>query len=701
MDYKKYYEFYKLELETHNEEFISSCPFCEKEDHLFISSVTGMYHCKKCDAEGNHLTFITELHKKYLERTTKQEYTLLHKLRGISSESLITAGFAYDPIYERWLVPYRNGSEFLKSLGVFYPSSSMKKNRFTIYKPPGLDLPLFRPFDPKTFTKEVWICEGEWDALAMHTICRSKKKKLPSILGLPGATSWKESFNKSLKDSTVVFFFDNDDAGEKGKEKIRKVASGFTYGFAKWTLTGDGEENVPDKYDIRQLLLDAESRTHALSIVTEMASDADVTVDEVVKPQSKGFTVDMEDIEEIPSFATFSKRIKENFYTNDSMFKSIVIVLGAALAVRLPGEPVWLFLVGEPSSGKSRVIEAFGGSNQYFEYASKVTAESLVSGMKVDGQDTSFLPSLDKKTFFIKDLTVILGQPDIVQQKLWDLLRDAYDGYLKIVYGNGVVREYTGFNFNLVAGVTQAIHRHNDSELGARFLKCDFTGPDFDTNAHMDMAIANRSHHAENKKKFMHTMLGYFKYLMNNIDPENPPLIPKEISDKIKSLGHIVAKLRTKIVKDRYEGMLYRPTSEVPTRLVLQFMNAAQGIAWARQEDEVTFATYQHIKKIAFDSCHELSLEVVEYIFKKGKATRKQIVDDLKLPKTRVHQIISDFVQLGLLEYDLVPNSMASQGRNAERYIVTEEIAECLRDVKPKPKSKPTKKSSKKSKTSV
>lgn len=698
MDYKKFYEFYKLELEPKRDQFVGSCPFCDDEDHFHVSSVTGMFDCKKCFVEGNHLGFITQLHQKFLDRTTKQEYTLLSKLRGIPTETLKGAKFAFDPGRERWFVPYQNGSDFLNNLGVFYPGSSVNKNKFKIFKAPELELKLYRPFDPRTLSPEIWVCEGEWDALAMYAICRSSKKACPSIVAVPGANVWKESFNKHFKGCNAVFFFDNDEAGEKGKKNITKKASGFTYAFANWKTDVNGEE-PREGYDIRDVLLGADSRIEALKFITEMASEADVSSNEqdATTEATKGYTIDMDDIETIPSHSTFTKRIQENFYTNPSIMQSIEVVLATALSVKLPGEPVWLFLVGPPSSGKSRVIEAFGGSNQFFEYASKVTAESLVSGWKGKSGETesSFLPMLNGKTFFIKDLTVILGMPEAIQQKLWDILRDAYDGYLKIVYGNGTTKEFTGFKFCLVAGVTHAIHRFNDADLGARFLKVDFLGSDFDEDAHMDMAISNRRGTAEHKSKFLHTMLGYYKHLNNTVDPSNPPEIPLEISNKIKSLARIVSRMRTKIAKDRNEGMIYRPTNEVATRLALQFMNLCEAVAWVRQEQVVSGTTYQRVKKVAFDSCHELNLEVIEYIFKKGKARRNQIITDLKLPKTRVHQIVTDFIQLGVIRLeDTVPNEGGSQGRNAERYVVTEEIAECLSEVAPPKKLKPVKKKS-------
>lgn len=34
-------------------EYLSTCPLCDKPWHLYVSSTTGLYHCKHCDAKGN------------------------------------------------------------------------------------------------------------------------------------------------------------------------------------------------------------------------------------------------------------------------------------------------------------------------------------------------------------------------------------------------------------------------------------------------------------------------------------------------------------------------------------------------------------------------------------------------------------------------------------------------------------------------
>jgi len=688
MDYKRFYDFYKVDFTgSTSNQFTGTCPFCDKEKHFYLSASTGMYQCKRCGKEGNHLTFITDLHAKYLETTEKEQYETLAKARGLTAEVLALAQFAYNPLHELWYVPYRNGSDYLNNLGTFRPSAKLEKQRYRIFKAPEIPLKLYRPFHPKSLEEEVWICEGEWDALAAYAAHRATKTASPSILAVPGANTWKDDWNKLLEGRTAVFFFDNDEAGNAGKLSIRKKASGFTFAFANWDAPlvtslqeKCGATHSPCK-DVRDIYKAVKPKTKCLEILLEMATNADVaeelTSDETVRT---GYKTNIEDIPPVRDHAEFRKRITDCIYTNNSILRTIDTVLACAISVYLPGEPLWCLVVGPPSCGKSMIIEAFGGSNKYFDYVSKFTAESLVSGWKAGG-DNSLLPLLNQKTLFVKDLTVILGLPEGVQQKLWDILRDSYDGYVKITFGNGEVKEYTGFKFCLVAGVTHAIHRHNDATMGERFIKIDYLGSDFDEDAHMDMAMSMMDDKVENKAKLMHTVLGYYRHLAENFSIDKLPKMNDDMRERVKALARLVANLRTKVEKDRYEGMIHRPVPEVATRLALQFTLTLRCLAYVRGETEISNESYAIVRKIAFDTCHELNFEVIDYIYRKKSVTKQKLVEDLRIPSTRVHQITSDFVQLGILNYRKEKETV--MGRPTHQFYINEDIQAWLDMVRP------------------
>lgn len=692
IDYIRIYEFYKIDFhEDNGKDSLGDCPFCEDEGHFSVNHSSGLYRCFKCEAGGNVNSFFTELHKTHLRNTRPEHYKTLFRERGISSKTFADAEFAFDPVWDRWLVPFQD-SKFLSNLGVFYPNS---KNPFRILKSPELPIKLYRPFDKSKLKEDVWVFEGEWDLLAARNALKvAGVKILPSFVSSLGATTWTPEMNKAMSGLNGVFFWDNDKAGkEDGPKSIRKRASGFTYSFISWgeEYTDAGIKDVRDLWTTRKTR--SKDKDGASLELMDLANNA--TFEESSESPNGSFNTNIEEIEEVEEYDTFLSTLKNKIYLNDSMRRSFEIVLASCLSVNLPDKPLWVFLIGPASIGKSLLIESFGGSSDFFEYTSKLTAEVLVSGWKPKegDEDISLLPKLDGKTLFIGDLTVILNLPINVQEKMWGVLREAYGGTLKINFGNQKPKEYHGYKFCMIAGVTHAIYAFNDSDMGERFIKVDYAGADFDEDAHMDAAIRNQTEWPTIKKEISENVLGYYKHLNNSIDFSSPPEISQKTEDKIKSLAKLTTKLRTKVNKDRFEGMISRPISESPTRFATQLITLAKCLMWVRQEKEITSDIYETLKKVAFDSCPGLGLEVVQFLQKQKEATISSIVSRTGIPKTRVVQITTDFKALKILEFESVNNGTGRRGRNAQKFILSESIKAALSDISPSRfKNRPKKK---------
>lgn len=697
IDFERFYNFFGCEFSSagqHNKK--SQCPFqdCQKEDHFFVKIETGQFECKKCGRDGNHYTFMTQFHKLLLESTTEDNYKDLTSLRSIPSETLGLAKWAIDESGVWWVPYYAMTSSNLVNIGRFDPNNPNKKMRFRIFKAPELPLVLYRLFESPKIENEVIITEGEWDTPSIYAAYRANKTKPGStLMGCPG-NNWKKEWNKQLRGKNVTFFKDRDKGGDDFEQSIAKNAEGFNYCFANWSVaeqywqTNYGEEFSGK--DPRDILVHIKNRSEMLPIIIDMMNEATTVVSDVPEDiaAKSSYSIDITEIDPIPSRKTFQQRIRDSMYTNQSIMQSIDLTMAAALSVRLPGEPIWVFLYGPPSCGKSLLIEAFGGENDYFDYASKLTATSLVSGWRPqNGESTSStLPKINGKTLFIKDLTVLLGMPETVQQQLWDILRDAYDGYIKVPFGNGQTFTATGIKFGIVAGVTHAIHSRNDSDMGERFLKIDYLGnsTQFSEEDHMDAAWDNMDKKKENKELLLKSILGYYKHLHESFSPESLLPVPDEIKQKLKKLAQLVAKLRTKVVKDRHEGMKMRPVPEVATRIFLQLGILLRCVAYVRQDKEINNDTYLTIKKIAFDSTNALNLEVIDYLHKHKGASRHALINDLRIPSTRMHQILTDFEQLDIVERDKEPTG--GKGRDSYTYKLNEDIETCLDITKAKKK---------------
>lgn len=696
MDYIRFFESFGLDLtQVGNNNRKSDCPLpnCSKEDHFYVNVGTGQCNCKKCGFSGNVFSFMSEYHRQWLKLTTDDMYANLSTTRGIPNEIFKLAKWAYNSERGQWLVPHYNVTNSnVYNLGSFNPENPNKKQRYRIFGRPEITTSLYRIFENPCKNKQRIITEGQWDSLALYAAYRAAKSSPGYDIQASPGSSWRKEWNDQLKGCDVIFFPDNDDGGAIFRESIEKNASGFRYTFANWNVVEDHLKNFKGK-DPRDVFISCKKKCHCLEIFNDMILEAEEASQEVGEAEvATSYSVDVDAVPNISSRETFRKRINSAMYTNDSILRTIDIVLAATLAPHIGGEPIWLFVYGPPSSGKSFLIEGFGGKNKYFDYCSKITPTSLISGLHSrDGKETSTIMKFNRKTLFIKDYTILLGMNESIRQQVDDILRDAYDGYLKIEFGNGKKVEFTGMKFGIIAGVTNAIHGRNDSDMGERFFKVDYLGSEmnFSEDDHMDTAWNSVANKGETKKILSETLIGYYKHLIETLDPEEilKKDVPEEIKEKLKKLAKLVVRVNTKVVKDRFEGMKYKPSTALATRAYLTFGYLIRLLAHVKQEKEISYDTFLTVRKLAYDSCAQLSIQVLEYIHKNKGATKNQMVNELRIPSTRMHQILNDYIQLNVLHREKSSNGKDS-GRDNWIYNLDPVIEDCITDSKPQKKKR-------------
>ena len=110
----------------------------------------------------------------------------------------------------------------------------------------------------------------------------------------------------------------------------------------------------------------------------------------------------------------------------------VVVSLGAVAANHLPGDPVWLIVVGPPSSGKTEVLIAIAALPDVHR-ASTLTEAALLSGTpskeRAKGASGGLLHEIGEFGLIVcKDLTSILSMRHDTQAEVLGALREVYDG---------------------------------------------------------------------------------------------------------------------------------------------------------------------------------------------------------------------------------------------------------------------------------
>lgn len=636
---------------------VSYCPFCEHEDKKFSVNIeTGKAQCMSgsCGVTCNQISFLTLFHEAWLEYTEDEHYQELSEARGIGVDTLKRAKLAYDSYHDRWLIPYKNPfSTHLCNLGHFLTKG---KKKFVIYKVPNVNdefpLTFYNPYQnlkhPKTDTCA--IIEGEWDTLA-HMDLAIDDEEADTQLGVPGALIFPVHCKKWLEKFTHAnLFYDNDEAGQTGLGKAAIGLQGWGKEFhgLEWSEIPESTDDM----DLRDMLI--QRPDIAYTQLYEALCEVDLTDAAEPEELSAGYVASMADISEVPKFKRYLDLYGKHMHLTDINMQAIALNMAIATCQYIPGEPLWFFLRGPAGGGKTTLIESFGGNNEYFDYCSRITPKNLVSGW-VSGGDPSLIQRMNGKTFFIKDFTVVLDMSKDQRRETFSLFRDIYDGTLNITFGNGKVCNFHNLRFNLIAGVTDEIMKHNDASCGERFLRLDYMGDDIQDELIIDKALRGFGKTDQRKKELTDATLGYVKTLARPDhlwDLNRLPELSEYSRNRLSSLARYTAFVRTRLESDRKDGIRYRPRKEIAARLALQYAKIAYALekVWnpalnanGSKSFDLSDRTLDHVAKVAFDTSDSFNQEVVTTLYNSDKKLgRKDLVSRLELPISRIHTIMTE-----------------------------------------------------------
>jgi len=123
----------------------------------------------------------------------------------------------------------------------------------------------------------------------------------------------------------------------------------------------------------------------------------------------------------------------------------VYLVLATVAANRLPGDPVWLLIIGPPSSGKSETLGALSGLPEV-HYVSSVTEAGLLSGSptREGGNATGGLLRLvgERGLIIASDFATLLNEHGSTRNRIFNCLREVFDGRLIRRLGTGGGRNY-------------------------------------------------------------------------------------------------------------------------------------------------------------------------------------------------------------------------------------------------------------------
>ncbi len=259
-------------------------------------------------------------------------------------------------------------------------------------------------------------------------------------------------------------------------------------------------------------------------------------------------------------------------------WEAIRIILAVVAAHYVPGEPLWVRLVGPSRSGKTEILRAIATyygddvENPDIVEMEAITPASIRGGLDYGHR---LLDRIKGKMVVTKDIAALLTTRSDSRKEILGLFRNVKDGKLTSDFGTEDGYNVQDSYFDWILATTPAFEQVRVMEdlLGARFIDVIFEPDD-------RLKIAKKA--AENSPKMSairENLKNAIKTLLDGVKAKQkivPALAPD--ANWIAEIADLAALLRSPVDRDRYHNVNSIPMPEIASDLSQSFTRIAQGL---------------------------------------------------------------------------------------------------------------------------
>ena len=629
------------------------CPFCpprkegqSAEGHFFINAAhpNKTWDCKRCGRHGGFQMFLKSVVEASTNRTEGKVRELADQ-RGLAVNNLMQLNVGW--FNGNWTVPvFGIDGEIILNIRL-YDGDSFRNTATCNAAMYGLWLiPKAEEYD------EIYVCEGEWDYMAF----REFLPKRAAMIAVPGAGIFKQDCAMAFSGKRAVLLYDNDEAGMNGTKRAIGILQSVTPTIYKINWPSD----VGEGYDIRDVYTKMFRRNKEQSLRWIQRHLVQVTKEDATANAAlETVTVKAPRVEHKKVYETFQKwlHLEDNPKYQQRATDLFDVIFGTALGNRIPGPPVWLFIVAPPGGLKTEPLLACRGGRD-IELVGSVTPPALISGHGTAGStfDPSLIPKFNGKLVIMKDYTDIIGLPEFERKEIHNILRGGYDGLCERRFGNGLRREYES-TFGILAAVTPAIEMfiEDDAALGERFLLWRNWLPEDHTarKRYIRKALENTVY-----EKQMKSELNFMGKQTLLADYEGIPTYDESTMEQIISLAQWISMLRGLVPRDKFsKKVLRKPFMELGTRISKSLLKLAMGISLFKWHPTIRPDTMRIIRSVAKSSIGQRYLDVFNFTYSSGPEkvySLQTLADGIGLPLETIEITAGNLGLLGMLSRQII-----------------------------------------------
>lgn len=328
---------------------------------------------------------------------------------------------------------------------------------------------------------------------------------------------------------------------------------------------------------------------------------------------------------------------------------ALYAVLGAVAANRMPGDPVWLLLVGPPGGGKSELLASIRGLPKVHA-AATLTEAALLSGTPKKDTSTEARGGLLRAMgsfgiILAKDFGSVINMHTDKRGVLLAALREIYDGsWTRHVGSDGGRLLHWEGKVGFVGGCTPSIDRHQAvmGAMGERFIfyRLDVVDP----MAQATWALSHVGAEVAMRAELAASVDALFAPLPAAM---GAPQLRQEHHLRIASLATLATRCRSAVERDRYSREIELiPEPEAPGRLTLVLAMLFEGMRSIGVTEEQAWAV---ITKMALDSMPVLRHRLLRLLNSGGPEHTGVLADAVGYPAVTVRRSLEDLEAHGLL----------------------------------------------------
>ncbi len=335
--------------------------------------------------------------------------------------------------------------------------------------------------------------------------------------------------------------------------------------------------------------------------------------------------------------------------------------MGAVAANMMPGPPVWLMLIGPPSSGKTVLLETLT-LVPHIHSASTIKGEavllSAVGKRDRTAQSTGGLLRQvgERGAILIKDFTSMISMPHDALSATMAAFREIYDGKWDRAVGadGGYIATWEG-RIAMLAACTSIIDRHHQlsNDMGERWVYFRF--PDTDGYGECNKALG-LTDSSVSKLQTKELVRDFFSAL--NLDWETPA--PKRRfsepeRQRLIAISTFAARARSSVSRNNYSREVDEtPQRESPTRLATALGQLYLGMELVGVDPS---ECWRVISKIGLDCMPQTRLRLLDRLREAERERERDSVDSTS--------VSASGIGISALE-DAVQTSRSNTRRTAE-----------------------------------